>query len=111
MHMPSSFSLWSIISNYQPFFMYIFFFINLIHKLTMTKVLGLNVFTATETPAIRPPPPTGIMTASTFLTCSIISRPMVPAPARIDGWSYLKGKVQKQLSFFKEIILTARAVV
>ena len=55
----------------------------------MTNVLGLNVFTATETPAIRPPPPTGIMTASTSLTCSIISRPIVPAPARIAGWSYL----------------------
>ena len=44
---------------------------------------------AKAAPAIKPPPPTGIMHASTSGTCSKISNPTVPCPARICGWSYL----------------------
>jgi hypothetical protein len=41
---------------------------------------GRKVLTARETPASRPPPPTGTMTASRFGTCATISRPAVPCP-------------------------------
>merc|ERR1719234_1081011 len=49
---------------------------------------GFIVLTALAVPAIRPPPPTGITIASTSGTWSRISRPMVPWPARMLGWSY-----------------------
>mmetsp|Transcript_2278 Transcript_2278/g.8045 ORF Transcript_2278/g.8045 Transcript_2278/m.8045 type:complete len:309 (+) Transcript_2278:1285-2211(+) len=45
---------------------------------------GLRVLIASAAPAMRPPPPTGMTTASTSLTSSRISRPMEPAPARIS---------------------------
>ena len=53
----------------------------------MIFALGRNVFTASETPASNPPPPTGTMTASRSGTCSTISRPIVPWPAMIAGSS------------------------
>mmetsp|Transcript_17211 Transcript_17211/g.42356 ORF Transcript_17211/g.42356 Transcript_17211/m.42356 type:complete len:417 (-) Transcript_17211:535-1785(-) len=43
--------------------------------------LGLMVLTASAMPAMRPPPPTGTMMASTFFTSSRISSPTLPAPA------------------------------
>ena len=49
---------------------------------------GLRVLTATATPAMRPPPPTGMTMASTSGTWVRISRPIVPCPARMLGWSY-----------------------
>ena len=49
-----------------------------VQKLTITWMRGFIVFSATAQPAIKPPPPTGIMTASTSGTCSHISSPMVP---------------------------------
>ena len=45
-------------------------------KLTMIRMFGFIVFKATAHPAIKPPPPTGITTASTSGTCSIISKPV-----------------------------------
>ena len=48
---------------------------------------GRNVLIAKETPASRPAPPTGIITASRSGVCSTISRPIVPWPAMIAGSS------------------------
>ena len=50
-------------------------------------VSGRRVLTANETPASKPAPPTGTITASTSGTCSTISRPIVPCPAMIAGSS------------------------
>ena len=47
----------------------------------MTMTFGLIVFTASATPAMSPPPPTGTTIASTSLMSSRISRPTLPAPA------------------------------
>ena len=44
---------------------------------------------ARAAPAINPPPPTGIIQASRSGTCSTISNPIVPCPAKMWGWSYL----------------------
>ena len=55
--------------------------------LTMTWTSGNRFFNATATPAIKPPPPTGMTTASTSGTSSAISSPNVPWPARMWGWS------------------------
>ena len=44
----------------------------------ITFTFGRFVFTASETPAIKPAPPTGTITASTLGTCSRISKPIVP---------------------------------
>ena len=51
----------------------------------ITVTDGLKVFIANDAPAIKPAPPTGIITASTSGTCSTISHPIVPAPAIICG--------------------------
>src|ERR1051325_2844895 len=50
-------------------------------------VCGRKVLIASETPAIKPPPPTGTTTRSTSGTCSRISRPIVPWPEMIGGSS------------------------
>ena len=42
---------------------------------------------AVATPASRPPPPTPMITVSTSGYCSRISRPIVPWPAMMSGWS------------------------
>jgi len=42
---------------------------------------GRKVLTARETPASKPAPPTGTITASRFGVCSTISSPIVPWPA------------------------------
>mmetsp|Transcript_18796 Transcript_18796/g.33560 ORF Transcript_18796/g.33560 Transcript_18796/m.33560 type:complete len:263 (-) Transcript_18796:798-1586(-) len=54
----------------------------------MTCISGLTDLIASAIPAINPPPPTGITTASSSSTCSRISIPTVPAPARMGGSSY-----------------------
>mmetsp|Transcript_56675 Transcript_56675/g.133003 ORF Transcript_56675/g.133003 Transcript_56675/m.133003 type:complete len:236 (-) Transcript_56675:534-1241(-) len=53
----------------------------------ITLTLGFKAFTAKETPAIRPAPPTGTTMTSTSDTCSRISTAMVPAPAIISASS------------------------
>lgn len=57
--------------------------------ITIIWTFGCNVFTASATPAINPPPPVGTTTASMSRTCSTISRPIVPWPAIMCGWSKL----------------------
>ncbi|HXW05631.1 MAG TPA: hypothetical protein VD833_10400 [Vicinamibacterales bacterium] len=52
-----------------------------------TTESGFDCFTAAATPASRPPPPTGAMTAVTSGHCSRISSPAVPWPATIHSWS------------------------
>ena len=56
-----------------------------------TLVSGLSPFTASAMPVDRPPPEQGAATASSVtpsaLACSTISRPAVPWPVRIQGWS------------------------
>ena len=53
--------------------------------LTMICILGFRDLIAKAAPAIRPPPPTGITTASMSSTCSTTSSPAVPCPAIISG--------------------------
>ena len=53
----------------------------------MTWHRGLMALIAKETPAMSPAPPMGTITTSTSLTCSMISMPIVPAPAMISGSS------------------------
>mmetsp|Transcript_39459 Transcript_39459/g.100011 ORF Transcript_39459/g.100011 Transcript_39459/m.100011 type:complete len:315 (-) Transcript_39459:909-1853(-) len=48
----------------------------------------LTALMASAMPAMRPPPPTGMTTASSSSTCSRISMPTVPAPAKMGGSSY-----------------------
>mmetsp|Transcript_6597 Transcript_6597/g.26531 ORF Transcript_6597/g.26531 Transcript_6597/m.26531 type:complete len:225 (+) Transcript_6597:366-1040(+) len=50
----------------------------------MTWHPGLRCFTASAIPAIKPPPPTGITTASASRTSSSISIPTEPAPEMIS---------------------------
>mmetsp|Transcript_11976 Transcript_11976/g.37908 ORF Transcript_11976/g.37908 Transcript_11976/m.37908 type:complete len:270 (+) Transcript_11976:352-1161(+) len=52
-----------------------------------TWQLGRTVLSASATPAISPAPPTGTMQKSMSSTCSSTSRPSVPAPAMMSGWS------------------------
>ena len=56
-----------------------------------TVVPGLRPFTPSATPVDRPPPEQGAATASSVtpsaLACSASSRPAVPWPVRIQGWS------------------------
>ena len=47
----------------------------------MIWMRGLISFIATAMPLMRPPPPTGTITASRYGFCSSSSRPMVPCPA------------------------------
>mmetsp|Transcript_39458 Transcript_39458/g.100005 ORF Transcript_39458/g.100005 Transcript_39458/m.100005 type:complete len:347 (-) Transcript_39458:909-1949(-) len=54
----------------------------------MTCTSGLTALMASAMPAMRPPPPTGMTTASSSSTCSRISMPTVPAPAKMGGSSY-----------------------
>ena len=60
--------------------------------LTYTSILGWRVLSATAQPAMSPPPPMGITTASMSSTCSAISKPNVPCPASMSGSSYLFSK-------------------
>lgn len=53
----------------------------------MTFTEGLRVFTATDIPDIRLPPPTGTTITSTSGTWSKISIPVVPWPAMMSGLS------------------------
>ena len=58
---------------------------------------GFMVLIAFATPAIKPPPPTGITAASRSGTCSNISKPIVPCPAKISGWSNLMSEIGRTL--------------
>src|SRR3954451_9121648 len=59
----------------------------------MTRMFGLWLFIAIETPEISPPPPIGTMTASSSGQSWMISRPSVPWPAMScsssNGWTYV----------------------
>ena len=68
---------------------YNFYKISNISSHTIIFISGCNVLSATAQPASSPPPPTGITTASISCTCSAISKPQVPCPAIISGWSNL----------------------
>ena len=48
---------------------------------------GSALLTATVTPAATPPPPTGMAIVRTCGHCCRISRPRVPWPATMSGWS------------------------
>mmetsp|Transcript_72229 Transcript_72229/g.150893 ORF Transcript_72229/g.150893 Transcript_72229/m.150893 type:complete len:375 (+) Transcript_72229:474-1598(+) len=65
----------------------------------MILMSGRRRFTYAATPAIRPPPPTGMKIAWMGLVCwRRISIPMVPCPAMTRGWS--KGGMNIMLSSF-----------
>ncbi len=53
----------------------------------MTRTSGRSAFTATATPAARPPPPIPTRMVRTSGHCSRISRPTVPWPAMMSRWS------------------------
>ena len=57
-------------------------------EISLSNKFGFNVLIAHDIPAINPAPPIGTTTISTFGTSSIISIPIVPAPANIGGSSY-----------------------
>ena len=52
-----------------------------------TPISGSRPLIATVIPATRPPPPTGTTTVRTCGHCSMISKPIVPWPATMSGWS------------------------
>ena len=52
-----------------------------------TRTAGSSDCTATAIPAASPPPPTGTRTVRTSGHCSMISKPSVPWPATMSGWS------------------------
>mmetsp|Transcript_49109 Transcript_49109/g.98490 ORF Transcript_49109/g.98490 Transcript_49109/m.98490 type:complete len:232 (-) Transcript_49109:40-735(-) len=54
------------------------------------RMLGWRPLAATQTPLRRPPPPTGTIKASRGSPpiCHKNSRPVVPAPLMMSGWSY-----------------------
>mmetsp|Transcript_6188 Transcript_6188/g.22649 ORF Transcript_6188/g.22649 Transcript_6188/m.22649 type:complete len:225 (-) Transcript_6188:885-1559(-) len=64
----------------------------------MTMTFGLIVFTASATPAMSPPPPTGTNTISSFGSCRTISNPTVPCPATTSGSSNGGTKVRPSSS-------------
>ena len=68
---------------------------------------GLRLLIARAAPAMSPPPPTGIIQASRSGTCSMISSPIVPCPARMWGWSYLS-KHENHIATLHNTINTAK---
>ncbi len=52
-----------------------------------TLTPGARCLIAAATPELKPPPPTGTSTVAASGHCSRISRPAVPWPAMIIGWS------------------------
>ena len=67
----------------------------------ITRIFGLWLFTAIDTPEMRPPPPIGTTTASTSGQSCTISRPNVPCPAiscsSSNGCTYVSPSVANEL--------------
>ncbi len=61
---------------------------NVLDSTPMISMLGFTPRAATAQPAIRPPPPTGIMSVSSCGAASSISSASVPCPAMMYGSSY-----------------------